>query len=116
MPKAPVTAIPENISWSKTTLVRSTNFAASPPPQWAIDSVQASFDAFKANADTPALTTTLADEAQARAVLHQLRRAAAQIGCGLAAKIDDKVLTFQAKDKKIVTPKIDIPKDAPVTV
>lgn len=93
-------ALPEKVQWKQTVIVRSGGFASSPPPQWALDSVKKSYDDTMANAATPALQADFADEKQAKAVLHQLRRAAGQLGYGLSAKIDGKVLTFQAKEKK----------------
>lgn len=94
--------LPSSIAWQETTLVRTGGFSATPVPTWAIESVQKSYDAFKADAEAPALSATFTDEAQAKSVLHQLRRAATQLNVGLAAKIEGKVLTFAAREKKVI--------------
>lgn len=97
--------IPASIQWQKTALVRTGGFSTSPPPAWAIETVQQSYDAYAASDEAPGFTSTFADETQAKAVLHQLRRAATQLGYGLSAKVDNGTLTFMAKTKKVVKPK-----------
>lgn len=104
------TLLPSEVTWVKTTIIHKGGFAGSPIPAWALASVQDSYDAFKANGATDAAReSTLASEVQAKAVLHQLRRASNQLGFGLAARVDGPKLVFQAKDKKIVTSKASVP-------
>lgn len=98
--------LPDAIAWTATTLVRSGGFSTTPPPDWAVESVEQSYQATMANASAAAFTTTLADEKTAKAVLHQLRRAANAKSYGLSASIEGGKLTFQAKKKKQVAPKV----------
>jgi hypothetical protein len=98
VPRTPAEPLPEKITWQETVIVRG-GFAESPIPEFAITIVQASWDkhtAYKA---------TLKSEAQAKAALHQIRRAATSMGLGLAARVNGAELSVLAKQKKVVTKK-----------
>jgi CHAD domain-containing protein len=92
--------LPDKLQWTETVMVRTGGFASAPPPDWALEAVENSYKRYSAGDQYAALSTTLDSPAQAKAVLHQLRRAAKQLGYGLGANVVDSTLTFQAKQRK----------------
>jgi len=95
--RQPELPAPEAMQWFVTTIERT--HAKQPALDWAVQIVQASWD------NKTALGIKLESEKQARAALHQVQRAAAQLGLGLSVQQDGAELRIQAKLKKVVTPK-----------
>ena len=88
---------PEAMQWFVTTIERS--HAKVPALDWAVQIVTASWE------NKSALGIKLESEKQARAALHQVQRAAGQLGFGLSVQQDGAELRIQTKLKKVTTPK-----------
>ena len=87
--RQPELPAPEAMQWFVTTIERT--HAKVPALDWAVQIVQASWD------NKSALGIKLDSEKQARAALHQVQRAAAQLGYGLSVQQDGPELRIQAK-------------------
>ena len=95
--------LPTDISWQRVATVRTGASAGNPVPQWALDAVAASYADHLANAEHPAFQATFEDESQARAVLHQVRRAATTLGYGISCQVNGAELTWVARPRKQVS-------------
>jgi hypothetical protein len=79
--------------WSVVTLTTRTRTKV-PPPEWAFELVRTSYD------NKVALGHTFGNDKEARSALHQVRRAADQLGYGLSVQQLGPELRVQAKERK----------------
>lgn len=91
---APVAA-PEPSKWTVTTFTNRSR-AKVPPPSWAYEIVDQTYD------NKVALAHTFGSEKEARSALHQIERVVKERGYGLSAQVIGAELRVQAKVKKAV--------------